>query len=61
MEYEKKRKEILAAMDLNTVKQGELACELRVLQRQFRDLELQEHKGRATMGFKMNPPSGVHK
>lgn len=60
-DFARKRFELQAAMDLNAIKQGELSDEMRVLQKQFRQLELQEHHARANMTAKLNPPSGVHK
>jgi hypothetical protein len=48
-------------MDLNAIKQGELANEMRTLQREFRQLELQEHSARAKLMARLNPPTGVHK
>ena len=60
-DFAKRRAELQAAMDLNSMKQAELASEMRDHLKEFRALELQEHEERVRRGFKRNPPTGVHK
>jgi hypothetical protein len=61
MDFAKRRAELQAAMDLNAISQGELANEMRTLQREFRQMELQELAARANMRARLNPPTGVMK
>lgn len=59
-DYAKRRAELQAAMDLNSLKQAELASEMREHLKEFRELELQQHAERTRLK-RINPPTGVHK
>ena len=61
MDYDRRRAELQAAMDLNAIKQGELSNEMRNLQYEMRQLELRQRSERDKLLAKLNPPTGVHK
>lgn len=61
MDYDKKRREITAAMDANSQAQVKLVNEMAALQKEFRQLELQQQTERARLKRNLNPPTGVQK
>lgn len=61
MDYDRKRAELQAAMDLNAMQQAELAGQMKGYQREFRQLELQQRSERDKLQQKLNPPTGVMK
>lgn len=62
MDYEKKRKELTAAMDANAQAQVKLVNEMAALQKEFRELELRQHQERATLrASRKQAPTGIMK
>ena len=57
-DFARRRAELQAAMDLNAIKIGELTAENAQFQKEYRKLELQEHKARANL---LRNPTGIFK
>lgn len=62
MDYDKRRREITAAMDSNSQAQVKLVNEMAALQKEFRELELRQHQERATLRLsRKQAPTGIIK
>lgn len=61
MDFARRRAELQAALDLNAIKQGELANEAREIQRELRQMELQERIARDKLRSTLNAPTGIQK